>query len=153
MIISLTIPRLPSLFPRKASRSKNERNYNSELLARISAAQSLQARSSSIAKEALTSVLIEHPENNQSERLKVACLRDIHLFIKFIILTLVSDDFSVIDEKLLTGLKETYYALEISLSCAITALISLRSSHQLSGSQAEATDKVIDYIIDKLRKE
>ncbi|MGF1524639.1 MAG: hypothetical protein ACFBSF_20125 [Leptolyngbyaceae cyanobacterium] len=125
-------------------------DFYREASARISAAQSLEERLSSLVKDSTRRVLLAHPENTGSSRQVAACMRDIEYFIKFIIYALISGTTSTLDENLLNGLRETYHALGLSLSCAVTALEGIKSNHQLIETEARLTNEYIDYIINAL---
>ncbi|NET57461.1 MAG: phycocyanin subunit alpha [Symploca sp. SIO2E6] len=118
--------------------------------ARVSAAQSLEERSSELAAGAVQSVLQAHPEIAAYERLVASCARDINFFIKLIISALVYGSTQVLDDYLLIGMSEVYRALGLSMSCAINALLYIKHSHRLIEAEAQLTNEYIDYIISGL---
>lgn len=122
-------------------------DFYREAAARVSAAQSLEERSNALVAEATRNVLQAHPENAESSRFVAACTRDIEYFIKLIIYALISGTTKTLDDNLLSGLREMYYSLGLSLSCAITALECIKRNHQLIETEARLTNECIDYII------
>ncbi|MEM9450286.1 MAG: hypothetical protein AAGA75_17360 [Cyanobacteria bacterium P01_E01_bin.6] len=124
-------------------------SYN-KISARVSAAQSLTARSSSLAAQAGQDVFQACRDKFQSDRMQAACLRDIEIFIKYLVLALIAGDPSILDESLINGLRETYQALGLPMVCVITALESFRNNHKLIGLEAQLTNEYVDYLIMQL---
>lgn len=138
--------------PKSSSYSRQKKiEFYREVAARSSAAKRLEERLTSLVKKATQEVLMTHLKNNELGSMTAsACIRDIELFIRYIIYALISGSTSILDDRLLNGLRETYHSLRLPSSCAVSALECIKNSHQLIEDEARLTNEYIDYIIDAL---
>jgi phycocyanin beta chain len=84
---------------------------------RVDIVQKINNNASTIVAQAARSVFYEQPHliapggNAYGSRRMAACLNDMQIFLRYITYAMIAGDSSVLDDRLLCGLKETYAAL------------------------------------------
>lgn len=59
---------------------------------------------------------------NYTNRQYAACLRDLNLFLRYLSYAILADDSSILDERVLNGLTETYTALSIPIDLTVESI-------------------------------
>ena len=84
---------------------------------RMDAVNGITSNASSIVADAARSLFSEQPQliqpggNAYTSRRMAACLRDMEIILRYVTYAIFSGDASVLDDRCLNGLKETYVAL------------------------------------------
>ena len=84
---------------------------------RLDAVNRITSSSSAIVAEAARSLFAEQPQliapggNAYTSRRMAACLRDMEIILRYVTYAVAAGDASVLDDRCLNGLKETYQAL------------------------------------------
>ncbi len=84
---------------------------------RIDAVNRISTNASSIVTDAARSLFEEQPQliqpggNAYTNRRQAACLRDMEIILRYVTYALMAGDSSVLDDRCLNGLRETYQAL------------------------------------------
>lgn len=124
-------------------------SYKNESI-RIKAARYLSKKQDKLSISACEFVIKKFPEYAESTRLKLSCLRDIDFIIRTIIYSIYVGDTSIIEEKLISDLKECYQSLDLSLSCIIIFLKFLKNNHGLVGKEAKEVIFYINYLLNAI---
>jgi allophycocyanin beta subunit len=93
------------------------------------------------------------PDGNAYGTEKTAkCLRDLEYFLRYATYAMLAGDPSILDERLLNGLKETYYSLDVPMDATIEAIRGMKEViTNLVGSDAtREIGTYLDYICDNL---
>ena len=86
---------------------------------RIDAVNRISTNASSIVADAARSLFEEQPQliapggNAYTNRRMAACLRDMEIILRYVTYALMAGDSSVLDDRCLNGLRETYQALGV----------------------------------------
>lgn len=86
---------------------------------RIDAVNRISTNASSIVADAARSLFEEQPQliqpggNAYTNRRMAACLRDMEIILRYVTYALIAGDTSVLDDRCLNGLRETYQALGV----------------------------------------
>jgi phycocyanin beta chain len=86
---------------------------------RIDAVNRISTNASSIVADAARSLFEEQPQliqpggNAYTNRRMAACLRDMEIILRYVTYALMAGDASVLDDRCLNGLRETYQALGV----------------------------------------
>nr|YP_009504513.1 allophycocyanin beta subunit [Cyanophora sudae]AWW13675.1 allophycocyanin beta subunit [Cyanophora sudae] len=94
---------------------------------RVRAAATIAANSSAIIKEAVAKSLlysdITRPGGNMYTcRRYAACIRDLDYYVRYATYAMLAGDTSILDERVLNGLKETYNSLGVPVGATIQAI-------------------------------
>jgi phycobilisome core component len=93
--------------------------YLSEAEIRLAAVELINAQAADIVREAAQRLWLEDPElilpggNAYTTRRLAACLRDLDYFLRYASYALIADDLTIIDERVLNGLDDTYKSLGV----------------------------------------
>jgi phycocyanin beta chain len=86
---------------------------------RLDAVAAITANASTIVTNAARSLFAEQPQliqpggNAYTNRRMAACLRDMEIILRYISYAMIAGDSSVLDDRCLNGLRETYQALGV----------------------------------------
>lgn len=103
-------------------------NYFSNALQRIKAIEMINSQSSKIVKEAAARLYEEQPEllrpggNSYTTRRYAACLRDIEYYLRYSSYALIAGSNSILNERVLDGLKETYNSLNVPIAPTVRSI-------------------------------
>jgi allophycocyanin beta subunit len=122
-----------------------------ELRARASAA--ISANSATIVKEAVAKSLlysdVTRPGGNMyTTRRYAACIRDLDYYLRYATYAMLAGDASILDERVLNGLKETYNSLGVPVVSTIQAIQAIKEvAASIVGSEAgKELGVYLDYI-------
>ena len=93
--------------------------YFSEAQLRLAAVELINAEAAPIVREASQRLWQENPElllpggNAYTTRRLAACLRDIDYFLRYASYALIAGDMTILDERVLNGLDDTYKSLGV----------------------------------------
>jgi allophycocyanin beta subunit len=98
---------------------------------RVRAASVISANSAAIVKEAVAKSLlysdVTRPGGNMyTTRRYAACIRDLDYFVRYATYAMLAGDPSILDERVLNGLKETYNSLGVPTGSNIQAIQALK---------------------------
>lgn len=98
---------------------------------RIHTASVISANAAVIVKEAvakslLYSDVIRSGDNMYTTRRYVACIRDLDYYLRYSAYAMLAGDPSILDERVLNGLKETYNSLGVSIVNTIQAIQAMK---------------------------
>lgn len=120
---------------------------------RVRAAATIAANASSIIKDAVAKTLlytdITRPGGNMyTTRRYAACIRDLDYYLRYATYAMLAGDASILDERVLNGLKETYNSLGVPIGATVQAIQAIKeSSASLIGPEAGRELGVyLDYI-------
>lgn len=86
---------------------------------RLAAVELINAEAAEIVREASQRLWLEDPElilpggNAYTTRRLAACLRDLDYFLRYTSYALIADDLTILDERVLNGLDDTYKSLGV----------------------------------------
>ena len=129
--------------------------------ARVTVATMISANAASIVKEASAKLFETVPEllrpsgNAYTTRRYSACLRDMDYYLRYASYALVAGDTSVLDERVLQGLRETYNSLGVPIGPTVVGIQimkdMLKEMAAESGiSDTSFIDKPFDYMCREL---
>lgn len=110
------------------------RNFIAESSKRLDAVSSITSNANHIVYDAVTAMIAENTSLIQSggncypNRRMAACLRDGEIILRYITYALLAGDPSVLEDRCLNGLKETYIALGVPLNSAMRAVSIMKAS-------------------------
>lgn len=110
------------------------RNFISEGNKRLDAVNAITSNASCIVSDAVSGIvcenqgLIQAGGNCYPNRRMAACLRDGEIVLRYITYALLAGDASVLDDRCLNGLKETYIALGVPLSSSVRAVSIMKAA-------------------------
>ena len=120
---------------------------------RVRASASIAANSSTIIKEAVAKSLLytdsTRPGGNMyTTRRYAACIRDLEYFLRYATYAMLAGDASILDERVLNGLKETYSSLGVPVASNIQAVQAIKEvAASIIGSDAgKELGVYLDYI-------
>ncbi|MCY7392855.1 MAG: allophycocyanin subunit beta [Leptolyngbyaceae cyanobacterium CAN_BIN12] len=98
---------------------------------RVRAATAISANSAAIVKEAVAKSLlysdITRPGGNMyTTRRYAACIRDLDYYLRYATYAMLAGDPSILDERVLNGLKETYNSLGVPISATVQAIQAIK---------------------------
>lgn len=124
---------------------------------RVKAAGQIGASSANIISETVANSLlygdITLPGGNMyPTRRYAACLRDLSYFLRYATYAMLAADASILDERVLNGLRDTYLSLGVPIEPTIQAIQSMKEVvTQRVGSEAgQEMDVYLDHIISGL---
>ncbi|MGF1568704.1 MAG: allophycocyanin subunit beta [Nodosilinea sp.] len=104
------------------------KSYFDSGLDRVKAAAVISANASEIVKEAGAALFEQVPEllrpggNAYTTRRYAACLRDMDYYLRYASYALVAGNSDVLDERVLTGLRETYNSLGVPIAPTVMGI-------------------------------
>ncbi|WP_019501515.1 allophycocyanin subunit beta [Pseudanabaena sp. PCC 6802] len=120
---------------------------------RVRAAATISANASTIIKEAVSKSLLytdtTRPGGNMyTTRRYAACIRDLDYFLRYATYAMLAGDASILDERVLNGLRETYNSLGVPVSTTVQAIQAIKEvTASLVGADAGKEMGVyLDYI-------
>jgi allophycocyanin beta subunit len=120
---------------------------------RVRASATISANSSTIIKEAVAKSMLytdtTRPGGNMyTTRRYAACIRDLDYFLRYATYAMLAGDASILDERVLNGLKETYNSLGVPVSTTVQAIQAIKEvTASLVGAAAGKEMGVyLDYI-------
>ena len=93
--------------------------YYSESSVRLAAVELINREAAAIVREAAQRLWLDDPElilpggNAYTTRRLSACLRDMDYFLRYVSYALIADDASILNERVLNGLDDTYKSLGV----------------------------------------
>ncbi|WP_071517420.1 allophycocyanin subunit beta [Geitlerinema sp. PCC 9228] len=128
--------------------------------ARIQAAAILTGNASDLVKQAGSQLFSELPElirpggNAYTTRRYAACLRDMDYYLRYATYALVAGDPSVLDERVLQGLRETYNSLGVPIAPTVRGIEILKqlSKEKVAAAGIEDTS-LVDMPFDRMNRE
>ena len=109
---------------------------------RVRAATSISANAAEIVKEAVAKSLlysdITRPGGNMyTTRRYAACIRDLDYYLRYSTYAMLAGDPSILDERVLNGLKETYNSLGVPVGATVQAIQAMKEvTSSLVGADA-----------------
>ncbi|MBE9070251.1 MAG: allophycocyanin subunit beta [Leptolyngbyaceae cyanobacterium] len=109
---------------------------------RVRAATAIGANASEIVKDAVAKALlysdITRPGGNMyTTRRYAACIRDLDYYLRYSTYAMLAGDPSILDERVLNGLKETYNSLGVPVGATVQAIQAMKEvTASLVGSDA-----------------
>nr|YP_010904281.1 allophycocyanin beta subunit [Catenella fusiformis]WCH57532.1 allophycocyanin beta subunit [Catenella fusiformis] len=120
---------------------------------RVRAAATIAANAATIIKESVAKALlysdITRPGGNMyTTRRYAACIRDLDYYLRYATYGMLAGDPSILDERVLNGLKETYNSLGVPIGSTIQAIQAMKEvTTGLVGSDAgQEMSAYFDYI-------
>ncbi|MCY7331807.1 MAG: allophycocyanin subunit beta [Pseudanabaena sp. CAN_BIN31] len=120
---------------------------------RVRASATIAANSATIVKEAVAKSLlysdVTRPGGNMyTTRRYAACIRDLDYYLRYATYAMLAGDASILDERVLNGLKETYNSLGVPIVSTIQAIQAIKEvSASIVGSEAgKELGVYLDYI-------
>nr|YP_009244499.1 R-phycoerythrin class I beta subunit [Agarophyton chilense]AMK96741.1 R-phycoerythrin class I beta subunit [Agarophyton chilense]ASP44636.1 R-phycoerythrin beta subunit [Agarophyton chilense]UAD84330.1 phycoerythrin subunit b [Agarophyton chilense] len=104
------------------------KTFISEGNKRLDAVNSIVSNASCIVSDAVSGMICENPGlispggNCYTNRRMAACLRDGEIILRYISYALLAGDSSVLEDRCLNGLKETYIALGVPTASSVRAV-------------------------------
>nr|YP_010904233.1 phycoerythrin subunit b [Catenella fusiformis]WCH57484.1 phycoerythrin subunit b [Catenella fusiformis] len=101
---------------------------------RLDAVNSIVSNASCIVSDAVSGMICENPGliasggNCYTNRRMAACLRDGEIILRYISYALLAGDASVLEDRCLNGLKETYIALGVPTNSSVRAVSIMKAS-------------------------
>ncbi|NET34530.1 MAG: allophycocyanin subunit beta [Cyanothece sp. SIO1E1] len=124
---------------------------------RVQAATAISANAADIVKEAvakslLNSDIIRPDASGHRTYRYAACIRDLDYFLRYATYAMLAGDTSILDERLLSGLKETYQSLGVPIEPTVKAVQAMKAvTTNLIGHDAgEEMSVYFDYICSSL---
>ena len=124
---------------------------------RVRAASVISANAASIVKEAVAKSLlysdVTRPGGNMyTTRRYAACIRDLDYYLRYSTYAMLAGDPSILDERVLNGLKETYNSLGVPVASTVQAIQAMKEvTASLTGDAAGKEMGVyFDYICSRL---
>lgn len=98
---------------------------------RVRAAGAISSNSSAIVKDAVAKALLysdsTRPGGNMyTTRRYAACIRDLDYFLRYATYAMLAGDPSILDERVLNGLKETYSSLGVPVGNTVQAIQAMK---------------------------
>lgn len=124
---------------------------------RLHFAEEIRDNESIIIKNAISKLELYPDVINPNNDIKLnqihsACIRDLQYFLRYATYAMVAENFVILDERVLNGLKETYISLDVNISATVQAIQSLKDfTTSLIGTDAgKELGIYLDYICDGL---
>ncbi len=120
---------------------------------RVRASGTISANAANIVKEAVAKSLlysdVTRPGGNMyTTRRYAACIRDLDYYLRYATYAMLAGDASILDERVLNGLKETYNSLGVPITSTVQAIQAIKEvTASLVGADAGKEMGVyLDYI-------
>ncbi|MBD2106877.1 MULTISPECIES: allophycocyanin subunit beta [unclassified Nodosilinea] len=135
------------------------KSYFDSGLDRIKAAAIISANAAGIVKEAGVTLFAQVPElirpggNAYTTRRYAACLRDMDYYLRYSSYALVAGNPDVLDERVLTGLRETYNSLGVPIAPTVIGIQLMKDLVKAKVQEAGVADpSVVDYPFDYITR-
>lgn len=91
--------------------------------------------------------------NMYPTRRYAACLRDLTYFLRYATYAMLAADTSILDERILNGLKDTYLSLGVPIEPTIQALEAMKEvvTQRVGNEAGQEMDVCLDHIINGLK--
>jgi len=136
------------------------KSYFDTGLDRVKVATLISAKASEIVKEAGATLFEQVPElirpggNAYTTRRYAACLRDMDYYLRYGSYALVAGDSYVLDERVLTGLRETYNSLGVPIAPTVIGIQIMKNLVKAKAQEAGIEDTAfIDQPFDYMGRE
>jgi allophycocyanin beta subunit len=98
---------------------------------RVNAAKAISANAADIVRDAVAKALlysdVTRPGGNMyTTRRYAACIRDLDYYLRYSTYAMLAGDVSILDERVLNGLKETYNSLGVPISNTVQAIQAMK---------------------------
>nr|YP_009393729.1 allophycocyanin beta subunit [Caloglossa beccarii]ARW62291.1 allophycocyanin beta subunit [Caloglossa beccarii] len=109
---------------------------------RVRAASTISSNAATIIKDSVAKSLlysdITRPGGNMyTTRRYAACIRDLDYYLRYAVYAMLAGDPSILDERVLNGLKETYNSLGVPIGATIQAIQAMKEvTSSLVGADA-----------------
>ncbi len=120
---------------------------------RVRASGAIAANASTIVKEAVAKSLlysdVTRPGGNMyTTRRYAACIRDLDYYLRYATYAMLAGDPSILDERVLNGLKETYNSLGVPIGATVGAIQAIKEvAASIIGAEAgKELGTYLDYI-------
>ena len=122
-------------------------SYFSEAQVRLAAVELINREAAELVREAAQRLWLEDPElilpggNAYTTRRLSACLRDMDYFLRYASYALIADDATILNERVLNGLDDTYKSLGVPTGPTVRSIALLADviCEQLSAAGIEAS--------------
>lgn len=120
--------------PLSGDEISNLRRFIAEGNKRLDAVNAIASNASCIVSDAVAGMICENQSlvqaggNCYTNRRMAACLRDGEIVLRYVTYALLAGDASVLDDRCLNGLKETYAALGVPAAAAVRAVQIMKAS-------------------------
>ncbi len=100
---------------------------------RLKAAATISANAVEILRGAAASLFSEQPDllrpggYTYTSRRYAACIRDMEYFLRYATYAMVAGDTSVLDERVLNGLRETYNSLGVPIPSTVSGVMAMKN--------------------------
>lgn len=138
----------------EGSQLENLKKYFQSGTLRVKAASQIGASADSIISETVAKSLlygdITCPGGNMyPTRRYAACLRDLNYFLRYATYAMLAADKSILDERVLNGLRETYLSLGVPIERTTEALQAMKEvvTHRVGADAGQEMDVYLDHII------
>jgi phycobilisome core component len=135
------------------------KSYFDSGLDRIQAAAMVSANAAAIVKEAGSKLFEQVPElirpggNAYTTRRYAACLRDMDYYLRYSSYALVAGNSDVLDERVLTGLRETYNSLGVPIAPTVAGVQLMKEIVRAKAQEAGIDPTVVDTPFDYITRE
>ncbi len=135
------------------------KSYFGSGMQRIQAVSTINLNSVDIVKSAAAKLFTELPDllrpggNAYTTRRYATCLRDMDYYLRYATYTLIADDTTLLDERVLAGLRETYNSLGVPIAPTVISIQGMkeRTLELLGDPQAYAfVAQPFDYMSEQL---
>ncbi|WP_287127503.1 allophycocyanin subunit beta [Candidatus Cyanaurora vandensis] len=121
---------------------------------RVRAAGTISANAATIIKEAAAKLFSSQPDlvrpggNAYTTRRYAACIRDMDYFLRYATYAMLAGDPSILDERVLNGLKETYNSLGVPISSIVQSIQAMKevTSSLVGSAAAKEMGVYFDYL-------
>ena len=123
---------------------------------RVQGAKTISAHAADIVQESVSRSLSSNGTSQASTigktRQYAACIRDLDYFLRYAIYAMLAGDTSVLDERVLDGLQETYTLLGVSITSTVKALQCMKDviTDLVGPEVGEEIGIYLDYICESL---
>jgi allophycocyanin beta subunit len=123
---------------------------------RLQAATAISTHAAAIVQQAVSTAMppSETPQGGSTgTRRYAACIRDLDYFLRYATYAMVAGHDSILEERVLEGLKDTYMALGVQIEASIKAIQAMKTvTYELLGEEVGAhMSPYFDYICNGLR--
>ena len=128
----------------------NIKKYFDTAETRLEIVKIINSNSSLIIKQASSQLFEQNPElirpsgNAYTTRRYAACLRDIDYYLRYASYSIIADDTSVLNSRVLAGLKDTYNSLGVPLASIVTLFELLKELIKAKTKNKNNAHKLID---------
>ncbi|MFO8037825.1 MAG: allophycocyanin subunit beta [Sodalinema sp.] len=127
--------------------------------ARVQAAALINGQAAAVVKEAGSTLFNDQPElirpggSAYTTRRYAACLRDMDYYLRYATYSWVAGDTDVLDERVLTGLRETYNSLNVAIGPTVIGIGILKEIVKAKVAEAGIETSFIDEPFDHMIRE